>query len=86
MVGTEWEGTAGIVRAGVVASARAVAPQTSMHALDPQYLLTVEHTTGHPCPELAEALFVLLDALTKKQPRAIEWIEDILSDLIALGW
>ncbi|CAG9560300.1 unnamed protein product [Danaus chrysippus] len=85
MVGSEWEGTAGVVRAGVVSSARAVAPQTSMHALDPQYLLTVEHTTGHPCPELAEALFVLLDALTKKQPRAIEWIEDILPDLIALA-
>ncbi|XP_030026704.2 importin-13 [Manduca sexta] len=36
-------------------------------------------------PDLTEGLFCLLHALTKKKPQFIDWIDDLLYDLIQLG-
>ncbi|CAG9785207.1 unnamed protein product [Diatraea saccharalis] len=36
-------------------------------------------------PDLAEALFSLLHALTKKKPQHLDWIEDLLPELVDLG-
>ncbi|CAH0407640.1 unnamed protein product [Chilo suppressalis] len=36
-------------------------------------------------PELTEALFSLLHALTKKKPQHLDWIEDLLPELVDLG-
>lgn len=36
-------------------------------------------------PELAEGLFTLLQAITKKRPQYVDWLEDMLPDLVDLG-
>lgn len=36
-------------------------------------------------PDLAEGLFTLLVAITKKKPQYLDWIDDLLSDLVELG-
>jgi hypothetical protein len=36
-------------------------------------------------PDLAEALFATLHMLTKKRPQCIDWIEDLLPELVELG-
>ncbi|XP_075970336.1 importin-13-like protein cdm [Anticarsia gemmatalis] len=36
-------------------------------------------------PELTEALFALLQAITKKRPQYVDWLEDILPDLVELA-
>ncbi|XP_028161077.1 importin-13 isoform X3 [Ostrinia furnacalis] len=36
-------------------------------------------------PELAEALFALLHTLTKKRPQCMDWLEDLLPDLVELA-
>ncbi|CAH2266921.1 jg8826 [Pararge aegeria aegeria] len=73
----EWEGASRVVRAGVMASARAVSPVNSASA--------VIAAPACPVPDLAEALFAVLTALTQKQPIAIDWIEDLLPDLVDLA-
>ncbi|XP_045765024.1 importin-13 isoform X1 [Maniola jurtina] len=75
-VGGEWDGASRVVRTGIMASARAVSPAPApAHGPAP----------ACPLPDLAEALFALLIALTKKQPVAIDWIEDLLPDLVDLA-
>lgn len=72
LVGNEWNGACRLVRAGVLSSARAVSPPSSP-------------SPTCAAPDLAEALFTLLVALTKKQAQSIDWLEDLLPDLVDLG-
>ncbi|XP_052752608.1 importin-13 [Galleria mellonella] len=37
------------------------------------------------CPDLTEALFALLHTITKKKPQYIDWIDDLLPELVDLG-
>ncbi|XP_023951807.1 importin-13 isoform X2 [Bicyclus anynana] len=77
--GRVWAGAPSVLRAGVVASARAVTPADSAPAG------AAPRPPACPAPDLAEELFALLSALTKKQPVIIDWIEDLLPDLVNLG-
>ncbi|CAH0727885.1 unnamed protein product, partial [Brenthis ino] len=80
LVGGEWGGAARLVRAGVLASARAAAPPPS-----PAPPAPAPPAPALAAPDLAEALFALLVALTKKQMQAIDWIDDLLPDLVDLA-
>lgn len=37
------------------------------------------------CPELTEGLFSLLYNVTKKKPMYIDWVDDVLPQLVELG-
>ena len=36
-------------------------------------------------PDLAEGMFLLLQAITKKKPQFLDWLDDLLPDVIDLG-
>ncbi|CAH2107560.1 unnamed protein product [Euphydryas editha] len=75
LVGAEWSGAPDLLRGAVLASARAVAPGPAPGS--------APGTASRP--DLAEALFSALAALIKKQPHVVDWIDDLLPDLVDLA-
>ncbi|XP_050342429.1 importin-13 isoform X2 [Nymphalis io] len=73
LVGAAWRGAAGVLRAGVAASSRALADS------EPPAL------AGSAAPELAREVFAVLTSLTKKLPQVMDWIDDLLPDVIDLA-
>lgn len=79
LVGAEWAGAPNVLRGAVLAAARAVAPAGPASPACPA------SPADLAAPDLAEALFSVLVALTKKLPRVVDWIDDLLPDLVDLG-
>ncbi|XP_046960638.1 importin-13 [Vanessa cardui] len=81
LVGGVWGGAAGVLRLAVMTTMRALAPAAAETPPAP----SGPSPPVCAAPELAKELFAVLTALTKKMAHIMDWIEDLLPDLIDLA-